>query len=898
MPKRPFFWPSEEDRLQRLEKYQRRLALQQAPKKKKKLSTTIPKDPCKVCGLFRKVKSPKMEVTGKGKLKVIGVGESQGKHEDLKGRQFVGDAGKELEQGLFEAAEVDLYKDLWLVNAVRCRTAEGNRNRTPTPQEILYCSKSTWQMVAAKKPKVVILFGNVPLKSYMIDRYNKELKIGKFRGIPMYDRDMDCWVVTINHPSYIMRQETKRVYRDLWLRDLSLIFNKLLHKKTPDYGSIEDERKRITLLHNEGDVESLLRKIKDEKPLFTHDLETTGIKPQRPGHKIVAVGVSTSPTEGFGFALNNKRLIKLFCSILENPDIPKTGQNIKYETVWEKVLWGTDTVGWIWDTMIVTHILDCRQKITGLLFQVGTRYGDWYFKEEADPWLKSPKKGGNEFNLALEAPIDVLMRRAGSDAMYEHRLALDQMKELRVINNHSKDPRFKAADLFHRGSLALADSEMAGFRIDHDYIIRTITKVNKRVDKVKKRMLASRYGQFYKRATSKDLNPGSDAQLQKLLFTQTKLKPIAFTKSEKPQPSVDKKALKELQKKHADNKELVRFLEDIMLYRKLTDINSTYFNGYLREIVNSTIHPHINLHIPRSYRSSGSDPNIQNVPKRDEESMKMVRRAFLPHPGQRILGVDYAALEVTIAACYSRDKVLCRYIIEDGDMHRDEALDLYLLNGDQLTKKLRYFAKNCWVFPQFYGSWWKACAFNLWYEALEETLADGTPFLEHMRSQGFKNLDAYEEYVEAHEVKYWKKYSGYAAWKEDWLEQYDRTGYVPMFHGFRRTGALVRNKVLNTSIQGTAFHLVLESYIEINELLKERDAQSKLIGEIHDEILSSVQPGEEFEVANIHRTIMTEVVPQQNPWVIVPMRVEMEMTGIDKPWSTTKNLPHDYGLTN
>ena len=122
------------------------------------------------------------------------------------------------------------------------------------------------------------------------------------------------------------------------------------------------------------------------------------------------------------------------------------------------------------------------------------------------------------------------------------------------------------------------------------------------------------------------------------------------------------------------------------------------------------------------------------------------------------------------------------------------------------------------------------------------------------------------------------------------MERYERDGVVSMFHGFQRQGHLSRNQIWNTSIQGTAFHLLLKSYIKLNDIRKEENWQSKIIGQIHDEIRSSIHPDELDYILQMHQWVMAEWIRQEHPWIIVPLEVEFKLTKVDKPWATEKKF--------
>jgi DNA polymerase-1 len=132
-----------------------------------------------------------------------------------------------------------------------------------------------------------------------------------------------------------------------------------------------------------------------------------------------------------------------------------------------------------------------------------------------------------------------------------------------------------------------------------------------------------------------------------------KIKPIKTTES--GAGATDEEALKKLD---------VPGLELILRIRKLNKIRSNIFRSiFVREQTNGFLHPSFDLHTVRTYRSGSSNPNFQNIPKRDTEAMEICRRAIIPRPDHMLIEADYSSLEVNIAACYHKDPVLIKYLL-------------------------------------------------------------------------------------------------------------------------------------------------------------------------------------------------------------------------------------------
>ncbi|HDZ25614.1 MAG TPA: hypothetical protein ENH65_03785, partial [Candidatus Aminicenantes bacterium] len=329
------------------------------------------------------------------------------------------------------------------------------------------------------------------------------------------------------------------------------------------------------------------------------------------------------------------------------------------------------------------------------------------------------------------------------------------------------------------------------------------------------------------------------------------------------------------------------FAKRIIKRRKLFKILS-YINQYKKEEVDGKIHPFFDLHIARSFRSASSKPNFQNIPVRDEQAKAAIRRGIVPSKGRKIGSADYSGVEVCTASLYSNDLVLIKEIEAGVDMHHVLSKKIFLLNEKQTTKDLRFYTKNQFVFPEFYGSYYKKCAYNLQENCYELETKEGVKVKEHLKDKGIKTFDGFVEHIQKIEKDFWEKYHVYDEWKEKRILEYQKKGYVDTFFGHRRGGFLTNNQLLNTPNQATAFHWLLWSFIELNEVLKSWD--SNLIAQIHDELIMDLVPDEEEEVWKETKYIMTEKIREEHDWIIVPLKIDIETTDVDCSWYTKEKI--------
>jgi DNA polymerase-1 len=351
-------------------------------------------------------------------------------------------------------------------------------------------------------------------------------------------------------------------------------------------------------------------------------------------------------------------------------------------------------------------------------------------------------------------------------------------------------------------------------------------------------------------------------------------------------------------------------VRDVLSVRKLEKVSGTYINNFLKEEVDGLIHPSYGLIIPRSYRSQSNDPNFQNNPIRDDMMSKIIRRGVIVREPNRQIGeLDYGQQEVRVAGCLTGDPNLIEYVTSPNkDMHTDMAMRVFILTERQVTKKIRYCAKNRFVFPEFYGSWWKEVAINLWKSIGEFDLetADGIPLKEHLADYGITELGkviktknglkpekgTFMEHIAQVEDWYWNElYHEYTKWKERHWKRYLRKGYFDTLTGFRVSGPMSKNQTINIPVQGPAFHCLLWSFIELTDYLEKQKMESLLIGQIHDSALGDFVSDELPDFLTTAKRIMTEDIRKAWEWLIVPLVIEAEISPPGGSWYDKQEEP-------
>lgn len=456
----------------------------------------------------------------------------------------------------------------------------------------------------------------------------------------------------------------------------------------------------------------------------------------------------------------------------------------------------------------------------------------------------------------------------------------------------------RAFKLFFDGARALAEVEANGIRMDVPYLDKTIAEVESKISTLELQLedfeLAKKWRNIYGVKT----NYGSPVQMSKMLFEEMGYQSPETTDSGRYK--TDEQTLVKLNDP---------FVNSYLEVKKLQKILTTYLKGIRREVVDGYLHPFFNLHTTRTFRSSSNAPNFQNLPVRNPELGRMVRRAFIAREGRHLVEVDYSGVEVCIAACYHKDPTMVDYIKDKSkDLHRDMATECFCLPASEMIdpvddsdkkriKRIRYCGKNMFVFPQFYGDWYRDCAKALWgaVNSLDLKLRDGTSLKSHLAKLGFKNLKKYEGHIQRIETDFWeKRFPVYTQWKKDLLSQYWRDRYLVTKTGFVVQGEMRKNEVINYPVQGTAFHCLLRSlsWIVLEEL-KHRKMNTLIVGQIHDSIVADVPAEELSDFLGLVRYVMTERLPREWDWINVPLDVEAEVAPLNGSWADKKAVDEE-----
>ena len=382
----------------------------------------------------------------------------------------------------------------------------------------------------------------------------------------------------------------------------------------------------------------------------------------------------------------------------------------------------------------------------------------------------------------------------------------------------------------------LAEMEYNGMYVDKEGLIEFGKQLQQRIEEMTKEI---------HELAGEEFNINSPKQLGEVLFEKLKL---TVYKKTKTGYSTDVEILEKLREEHP-------IIEKILEYRQLAKINSTFVEGLIPFINPKTkrIHSHFHQTVTATGRISSSDPNMQNIPTRVELG-KMLRKVFVAEGNDKIyIDADYSQIELRVFAHISQDKEMIKAFNKDEDIHAQVASKVFGVNIKDVTSELRTKAK--------------AVNFGIVYGISDYGLAAQ---LKVRKSEA-------KEYIE----QYLSKYKGIKAFMEETPKKVKEIGYVETLFKRRRyvpevnsNNYMVRqfgNRVaMNMPIQGTAADIIKIAMINVDKELKKQNLKSKLILQVHDELLIETYEDEKEVVRNILKNCMENVIN-----LSVPLKVDI-----------------------
>ena len=569
------------------------------------------------------------------------------------------------------------------------------------------------------------------------------------------------------------------------------------------------------------DFEDLIKELKTKKEIVL-DIETTSDQPMKA--ELVGISFCWKEGEAYYVALSNiSEALKDLKPILEDENIKKIGQNIKYDKL---VLsnYGIEVRGITHDTMIASYLLNPSRMSHGL-------------DDLAFEYLGHKMTPINELLGTGKKRITMDMVEIEKVSMYS---CGDSDVTLRLKNIFEKELFKKELEsLFNDIELplidVLSDMEKNGVKIDVDFLNETSLEMEKE--------LSSLIKDIY-RIAGEEFNINSPKQLSRILFEKLSLPVVKKTKTG---ASTDVEVLEKLSSLHPLPKELLR-------YRELSKLKSTYVDA-LPELINKKtgrLHTSFNQAVTATGRLSSSNPNIQNIPIKTEEGRK-IRKAFIGEKSNFIVSADYSQIELRILAHLSKDPELIAAFEKDRDVHSHTASLIFGVDEKEVTPEMRANAKTV-NFGIIYG----ISAFGLG------------------KGLGIDPGNA-QQFIDS----YFERYPAVRIYMEDKIEEARSAGYVTTLFNRRRyipeikTGGMREQQqaeriAINTPVQGSAADLIKIAMINIHRSMKEKKLKSLMTLQVHDELVFEVLKGELDEMKKLVKKEMEGAVK-----LLVPIKVSV-----------------------
>ena len=511
--------------------------------------------------------------------------------------------------------------------------------------------------------------------------------------------------------------------------------------------------------------------------------------------------------------------------VLENPQVKKIGQNIKYDWIVLK-RHGINLAGVVFDTMLASYLLNPSKRAHNL-DQIALD-----FLGHKTITYEQVAGKGKKAVLFSQVPLDKAVPYACEDAditLMVRDVLMPKLKEL-GLDELMTSVEMPLVPVLMR-------MEMQGAGIDAARLQELSDSFTKQLDALE--------GSIYGLAGEK-FNIKSSQQLGRILFEKLQL-PVQKKTKKKTGYSTDVNVLTAL----ADQHELPAL---ILQHRTLAKLKSTYTDA-LMELVNpqtGRIHTSYNQTVAATGRLSSSDPNLQNIPIRTPEGRR-IRGAFIPRDGWLLVAADYSQVELRVLAHCSEDGILIQAFQNDEDIHARTACEVFRVSPDELSAELRRQAKAI-NFGIIYGM----SAFGL-----------------------SRQLEINQKMAQTYIDHYFERYQGVKRFMDQTIAEARETqrtstllGRIRLLPDINSSNRIVRQAAertaINTPIQGSAADLIKVAMIRVDEALQENKFQSAMLMTVHDELVFEVPPDEIEDVTRLVKGIMEGV------WELkVPLKINV-----------------------
>ena len=586
-------------------------------------------------------------------------------------------------------------------------------------------------------------------------------------------------------------------------------------------------------------IQDLVKTLLTQKEICI-DTETTGID----ANNVELVGLSFSFKEHTGYYVpvandgegkdGAKHILSLFKKLFDQEDITWIGQNLKYDFLVLK-WYGVQLKGKTFDTMLAHYVIEPEGRRSMDLLS-----GQYLGYEPVSIESIIGKKGKNQGSMR-DAALEQIKEYAAEDAditlQLKHCLApLILKKEVSKVFNEVENPLMPV----------LVDMEFEGVKVDTDFLNEYSKVLEVEAKESEEKVYAAAGVRF---------NLASPKQLGEVLFEVMKLDDKA-KKTKTGQYATGEDVLQKMAAKH-------KIVDDILNFRELTKLKSTYVDA-IPELINprtGRIHTSYAQAVAVTGRLSSTNPNLQNIPVRTDRG-KEIRKAFIPRDPSRILvSADYSQIELRVVAAISGDPNMCEAFKLGKDIHTATAAKVYGVDEADVTKEMRYKAKSV-NFGIIYGQG----AFGL-AENLGISRTEAKEIIDNYKKE-FPNIQKYmdQQINHAKELGFVETLMG----RKRWLRDINSSNFT--VRGFAERNAI------NSPIQGSAADMIKLAMIKIHNAMKAKTWESKMILQVHDELIFDATEKELPALKELILSCMTSAMELPNG---VPVEAEL---GTGKNW--------------
>ncbi len=598
------------------------------------------------------------------------------------------------------------------------------------------------------------------------------------------------------------------------------------------------EHKYISVVGDDA-IKELIKTLSGEKEICI-DTETTGIDANNV--QIVGLSFSIKEHEGYYIPIANdgdgadgaKHILSLFKPLFENTEIIWIGQNLKYDFLVLK-WYGVALKGKTFDTMLAHYVIEPEgRRSMDLLSAQFLGY------EPVSIETLIGKKGKNQGTMrdvALEQITEYAAEDADITLQLKH--CFDPLLSKKGVNkvfDEVENPLVRV----------LVDMEYEGVKVDTNFLSDYSKVLEEEAKKSEEKVFEQAGVRF---------NLASPKQLGEVLFDILKLDPKA-KKTKTGQYATGEDVLSKMASKH-------KIVDDILNFRELTKLKSTYVDA-IPELINpktGRIHTSYAQAVAVTGRLSSTNPNLQNIPIRSERGRE-IRKAFVPRDPSRVLvSADYSQIELRIVAAISGDPNMCEAFKQGKDIHTATAAKVYGIEEADVTKEMRYKAKSV-NFGIIYGQG----AFGL-AENLGISRTEAKEIIDNYKKE-FPNIQKYmdQQINNAKELGFVETLMG----RKRWLRDINSSNFT--VRGFAERNAI------NSPIQGSAADMIKLAMIRVHNEMKKKHWESKMILQVHDELVFDAVESELPALKELILNCMTGAMILPNE---VPVEAEI---GVGKNW--------------